>query len=329
MRYLKCCIIACLIHASFGLRASEYPLHDAAYHGNVEGVKQLLRIQNNINQLDNHGRTPLNSALAGIHDNLVASDEGHKQVILELLQVPNIQVNVHADMFLETPLHMAVKYTKSDMTDIIRTLIHKGANPNIQDIQRKTPLHTAVDCNNLSAVRELLGAPGIRFDVTDIMGMTPLQRAVWLHKKDMVHELAKVPGMRFDNIDNYGRTALAAAIWWEQEDIIRELAKTPGMRFDIGDKDNKTPLDLALFKLHSNEYSPEKHALWEDIVKLLQQEEVRSRARQQSRSEALPLFYALKERTGAQSPAKTSAPEIIRQIQQMLEQEKIREAVGK
>ena len=98
--------------------------------------------------------TPLIFELIGIGAIFAGSDEGNKQAILELLQAPNIQVNVQDDQFKETPLHLAVKYTKSDMREIIRMLINKGANPNIQDRDGKTPLHDAVNSKNLAAVQE-------------------------------------------------------------------------------------------------------------------------------------------------------------------------------
>ena len=109
------------------------------------------------------------------------------------------------------------------------------------------------------------------------------------------------------------------------------------MVFDLKNDDGRTPLDLALYELQfyppgkpSNPSYPKDpdRAFWQDIVKLLKEEAARPRARQQSRTEALQFFYALKERTGAPSPAKTLTPDVIRQIQQMLEQEKIRNAVG-
>ena len=136
MRNVTLCISAYFILTCFGLRASEYPLHNAAYLGNVELVKELIRLGKNVNERNKDGMTPLHLAFRGLHHIPRGSDEGHKQVILELLQAPNIQVNVQDQSFY-TPLHQAVTYTKSDMTAIIRILIHKRANPNIQDYDEK------------------------------------------------------------------------------------------------------------------------------------------------------------------------------------------------
>ena len=207
-----------------------------------------------------------------------------------MLQEPDIQVNIQSTGYDKyTLLHLAVMYTSGNILDIIRALLSKGADANIQDRAGNTPLHVAIAMHNLAAFQELLKFPGIRLNLRNRDGRTPLHEAILAHDKDLVHE----------------------------------LANAPDIKFNIRDDCKMTPLDLAFYVLGFHE--PESRAAREDIVKLLQEAPVQQ-ARQHSRAEALQLFYALKKRPGAKSPAKTLTPDVIRQIQQMLEQEKIREA---
>ena len=267
MKNLKLCITISLIVTGFSLHAGEFPLHQVAYSGNVKRLKQLIRSGKDVNERDREGKTPLYSALAGIGTS--QDDESNEQVLFELLQAPNIDVNVQDGMFKETPLHTAVKTIESGLTDVIQALIRKGADPNIQDFAGKTPLHTAVERHNLAAIRELLRTPGIRTDIKDIGGMTPLQKAVSLCNKEMILILAKAPGMRFDTKDNKGMTVLHAAILSEYGDIIYELIRIPGIRFDIKDDCNHTPLDISIPESYMNKYFPDKRTFWKNVIKEL------------------------------------------------------------
>ncbi|MGZ6254877.1 MAG: ankyrin repeat domain-containing protein [Candidatus Chromulinivorax sp.] len=60
---------------------------------------------------------------------------------------------------------------------ILATLLDLGANANLQDIKNSTPLHVAVDTNNLPAVQLLLTYPDINIFVEDESGDTPLDKA--------------------------------------------------------------------------------------------------------------------------------------------------------
>ncbi|RDW59256.1 hypothetical protein BP5796_12180 [Coleophoma crateriformis] len=77
----------------------------------------------------------------------------------------------------ETPLHIAVS---EGHVEVVSELLRSGANPSLQDANRRTPLHLAVLKEHLNIVRLLLddtnGQDMIRF--ADYIGRTPLHHAV-------------------------------------------------------------------------------------------------------------------------------------------------------
>jgi len=103
-------------------------LHIAAYEGDVERVKKLLKKGADPNVQEEHGRMPLH----------VAVYKGHVDVVRLLLEHgadPNIQ-----NKDGETPLHNAAL---QGHVDIVRLLLEHGANPTIKDKDGKTPLDLA------------------------------------------------------------------------------------------------------------------------------------------------------------------------------------------
>lgn len=96
--------------------ATDEPLHDASYAGDMNEVQRLLDQGYDINSKDSAGATPLHYAASG----------GHLEVVDMLLKRG---ANVHAQGHLDyTPLHLA--YFNGHLTIIARLVSH-GADPAI------------------------------------------------------------------------------------------------------------------------------------------------------------------------------------------------------
>ena len=72
-----------------------------------------------------------------------------------------------------TALHIAVINNRND---IIKLLLHEGADVNRKDIFNKTALHSAALCNNLEAAQLLLNA-GADINIKPNNNKTPLDEA--------------------------------------------------------------------------------------------------------------------------------------------------------
>ena len=205
---------------------SRTPLQAASLDGHVDVVRWLLEHGADVDSKDMNHWTPLISATLGAHLEVVltllqygasinaamldgytplnmASTYGHLEVVRILLQhgadvnkadnYSNPLLNVSrqgrldrarllldhfADIEIEdkerrTPLHHASGWSTAEM---VHLLLDRGANPNAEDKHGLTPLHLASFEGNTETVRLLLDR-GARADVRDEEGMTPLQVA--------------------------------------------------------------------------------------------------------------------------------------------------------
>ena len=89
-------------------KAPDISIHQAAYDGNIEAVKQHLAAGTDVNAKDGDGTTPLH----------LAALMGHKEIV-GLLIAKGTDVNVRG--FLgKTPLNMAVDEGKKEIADLLR-----------------------------------------------------------------------------------------------------------------------------------------------------------------------------------------------------------------
>lgn len=70
-----------------------------------------------------------------------AAAKGHTEVVRALLAVDGVSPNVQRGLRLQTPLHGAVSYGN---LEIVQLLLESGAEPDIKDVDRRTPFALAV-----------------------------------------------------------------------------------------------------------------------------------------------------------------------------------------
>ena len=128
MKHILLTTIAAVVLVGCG----EPSIHDAAWNGNIEAVKQHLITGTDVNAKGSYGFTPLHAAV----------NEGQKE-IAELLIAEGADVNVK-DAWGGTPLHAAAMYGHNE---IVELLITNGADVNVTS-ELGTPLDRAVFRNH-------------------------------------------------------------------------------------------------------------------------------------------------------------------------------------
>ena len=169
-------------------------LHSAAFDGNVEEVKELLKKGANPNVREKDGDTPLH----------VAARKGSVDVV-ELLLKHGADPNI-LDKYGWTPLHNAAR---EGHVEVVKLLLEHGADPNIQDEYGDTPLHDAVFKGHVNVV-ELLLKHGADPNIQNKYGWTPLHAAASEGRVEVVKLLLE-HGANPTVKDKYGNTPLDLA----------------------------------------------------------------------------------------------------------------------
>ena len=90
------------------------------------------------------------------------------------------------DNWGDTPLHYLALGRSNDIKgELIRVLIEAGADVDVRNYRKMTPLFKAVDDGNVDHVRALLQA-GANVNVRDKGGDTPLHQATWKRDTDLL-----------------------------------------------------------------------------------------------------------------------------------------------
>ena len=125
-------------------KSTTIDIHDAAYYGKIEVVKQHLAAGVDVNEVNNSKETPLHWAAI----------EGQEEIV-ELLIAKGANVNAKADEG-NTPLHTAALNNREEVAEL---LIAKGADVNAKDVNGETPLDWA-DGENTELLRKHGGKTG-------------------------------------------------------------------------------------------------------------------------------------------------------------------------
>ncbi|TSR99383.1 Ankyrin repeat and SOCS box protein 2 [Bagarius yarrelli] len=161
------------------LMPNEYgwiPLHEAAYYGQEQCIKALLRVQPGmINKRTLTDQTALLLAVTGEREECVAC-------LLEKGADPDI-----ANKDKETPLYKACE---KENPAIVAMLLNHSAAVNKNCIQGWTALHESVCRSNLE-ICEMLIKAGAKISTTNIYGITPIFVAAQSGKLDSLRFLLK------------------------------------------------------------------------------------------------------------------------------------------
>lgn len=136
------------------------PMHWAAFGGHVETVHALAKAKLDTDPRDNRKKTPL----------LLAAEAGHPRVIQFLNQ--SRDADIHArDSFGRTALHYTCALHGNHGKACLDMLLREGLHVNALDSHNKTPLHMAVEADNVDTVKSLLKA-GANRSLSDMKGNT-------------------------------------------------------------------------------------------------------------------------------------------------------------
>ncbi|XP_066906602.1 uncharacterized protein [Halyomorpha halys] len=201
------------------------PLHHASSNGQLEAVILLLKRGANPSAKDRQQKSPL----------LLSSSNGHTEVCNTLLE-NGADVN-QRDYIGRSALHHAVD---SGSKEVISLLITFGADVNAEDSHGWTPLHRASETGFVGAADVLLSHQG-NVIAKDESGRTPLHLAADRGKLKVV-ELLLEQNPQVIAKDIWGKTALHLAASSGQYNVVKTLLDRG---FGVDERDN-----LGLTALH-------------------------------------------------------------------------------
>ena len=177
-------------------------LHVACEHGHINMVRCLVSLGADVN-LSGFYYTPLFIAVLNNHTSIVsalvsefgcdpndgeslhtACKHGNLSMVKTLIECG---ASIYSrDAYGNTPLHATARNERKETTQAL--LNYLTGDPNIKNVERRTPLHIACVCGNLDGVK-LLIKHGARVNVKDIHDSTPLSLAVLHNHTSIVSAL--------------------------------------------------------------------------------------------------------------------------------------------
>ena len=141
-------------------------------------------------------------------------------------------------------IHWAVK---SGKPEILRLLLKAGADVNKQDSQGATPLHCAIECDMLEAVKLLLDQAGILLDPKVAKtGWTPLMQACYEGNSNIAALLLAKGADPNVQGRQCSQSLLYVAVANNHADVVKLLLEQEGVEVDRQEKCNgSSPLHRA------------------------------------------------------------------------------------
>lgn len=236
---MVCCIsrfISVNNKEAYGLQVNIYSqlLYSIIGNGYIPPViEDLLEMGANPNLLDAKGYTALHNVLKFRNLKTV-------KLLLDKFLDVDIQANQHGF----TALHLAVAFSDSEESEeIVKELLKRGANPNLQDNWGQTALHKAVNSSSLKTL-ELLLKHKADINIKNNNGYTPLQLAVAESRLNKLKLLLNW-GASIEVLDDIGNSLLHIAIsFFEDKKIVEFLLKL-GLDPYAENNDGKAPIHIA------------------------------------------------------------------------------------
>ena len=215
----------------------ECSLLHAIARADLEQVKLHLAWGTDVDRKFERGLTPLHEAVeyarwarekGEAEEDSVSGDarepeptEAERMAVVEFFLAMNADVNA-MDEGGHTPLHVAVQ---GDNLELVEYLIGMGANVDAAQKGRSVPL-TLVDRPKMA---KLLVAHGARIDIRDSLGRTPLYFFVDCGRLDIIRTV-------FEELERQERAKWGGD--WDKEHFAARLV-------NMGDMNGRTPLDMA------------------------------------------------------------------------------------
>lgn len=208
------------------------PLHFAVFYNRVLFVKLLISKGAKLNQLNQHGATPLSSAI----------EKGHT-LISKLL------INAGADISIVDKqgfslLHKAVLTGNTEILKfIVKNIDTKLSIDCVSFEQKLTPLHQAAYHGKLSTVKILLAA-GANINAKSSTNTSPLHMASVKNHKKVIDHLIK-HNANVDAQDNHKRSPLHYAAIYGHLDAATILIEG-NAKYAIKDYQDQTALSISV-----------------------------------------------------------------------------------
>ena len=216
-------------------------IHQAAYDGNIEAVKQHLAAGTYVNTKDSSGRTPLHRAVSS----------GCREVAV-LLITEGADVNAK-DNYTRTPLYAAACLGRKEVAAL---LIAEGANVNAKRRSGGTP--TPLDAAESVGQSDSLQLKAALKETADLLRKHGGKTSDWLKAAESIHIATKAGHIEAvkkhlaEGVDVNGRggvfegdTPLIHAVMNSRKEIA-ELLISKGADVNAKDKIFGTPLDYAM-----------------------------------------------------------------------------------
>ncbi len=151
-----------------------------------------------------------------------------------------------------TPLQKAA--AEGDLASVVR-LLAEGADVNAPNRNGDTPLHLAVQENNVDVVKRLLQSDGLNVNAKDDeYGRTALHWAISMGYEDVIRILLRNVNILINIQDNEGRTPLHYAVDDDKDDpyMLKALLNDSSFNINVKDKRGQTVLHRAIIRKNVN-----------------------------------------------------------------------------
>lgn len=219
------------------LKAQISALHICAHFGLEQTLLQLIASDQNVNEKDRSGRTPLSWA----------AERGYANIVQQLLLQRDIAAG-SKDASGLTALFWAVK--REQITVMQHLLARSDVEPDYEDENCASPFRWAAANGHIKAVKCLLELRNLPINAKDKCGRTPLSLAAENGHINVVRYVLTRPDIQASAVDLEGRTPLSYAAAKLNVEVVRELLACPEVIADTKNRYGSTAIYEILRRQH-------------------------------------------------------------------------------